>query len=271
MCADRRLAARCRAAAAGVLGALRDAVFPGKCLECGTLLPPAAAGGAGPDPWAAPFLDPFFCEGCLKGVIALESPLCPRCGVMFKGRAGEDHFCGCCLEAPPAFQMARAAFVYDLSLVDVVHCLKYKGKTRLARPLGVLLAETYRRYWGAEPVDLVVPVPLHRRRLKERGFNQASLLLRHWRGGGGAPLPPVEPGLLERVKDNAPQAGLGRQGRAVNIDGAFAVRHAERIAAKHLLLVDDVITTGATVGACAQALIDRGARRVDVLALARVI
>ncbi len=271
MRADRRPAGLWVSAAAGLLGALRDAVFPGKCLECGTLLPPAAAGRADAayDPFLA--LAPYFCGGCLQGVIGLEHPLCERCGVMFKTRAGEDHRCGRCIEAPPAFHMARAGFVYDLSLVDVIHCFKYKGKTQLAGPLGALLAETYRRYWGREPADLVLPVPLHPGRLKERGFNQAFLLLRNWRGGPDGSLPPVASGVLRRVKATVPQAGLGRLERAVNIGGAFTVRHAERIAGKHLLLVDDVITTGATVGGCAQVLLDHGARRVDVLALARVI
>jgi len=141
----------------------------------------------------------------------------------------------------------------------------------LARPLGLLLFEAFERHWGRAPVDVLLPVPLHRRRLKERGFNQALLLVRRWPLRLGMPKVPVDTGVLRRARATAPQAGLGRRGRQANIAGAFALRHPERVAGRHILLVDDVITTGATAGECARLLLDNGASRVDVLALARVI
>ncbi|MCK7503942.1 MAG: hypothetical protein MZV70_07475 [Desulfobacterales bacterium] len=158
-------------------------------------------------------LGPHFCPGCLQGVLRVGHPLCPGCGVMFKGGVGEDHVCGRCLATPPPFHMARAAFVYDRSLVDVIHCFKYKGKTQLARPLGLLLFEAFERYWGRAPVDVVLPVPLHRRRLRERGFNQALLLVRRWPLRPGMPKVPVDTDVLRRARATAPQAGLGRRGR----------------------------------------------------------
>jgi len=253
--------------------ACREAVFPARCLECGQFLTPAPAEGLPAAPAADPLrlLGPHFCPGCLQGVLRVGHPLCPGCGVMFKSRVGEDHWCGRCLETPPPFHMARAAFVYDRSLIDVIHCFKYKGKTQLARPLGVLLFEAFERYWGRAPVDVVLPVPLHRRRLKERGFNQALLLVRGWPPRPGMPKVPVATDVLRRARATAPQAGLGRRGRQTNIAGAFALRHPERVAGRQILLVDDVITTGATAGECARLLLDNGAARVDVLALARVI
>jgi ComF family protein len=254
--------------------ACREAVFPARCLECGQFLAPASGDVLPAAPAAADalrLLGPHFCPGCLQGVLRVGHPLCPGCGVMFKGGVGEDHVCGRCLETPPPFHMARAAFVYDRSLVDVIHCFKYKGKTQLARPLGVLLFEAFERYWGRAPVDVVLPVPLHRRRLKERGFNQALLLVRRWPLRPGMPKVPVDTDVLRRARATAPQAGLGRRGRQANIAGAFALRHPERVAGRHILLVDDVITTGATAGECARLLLDNGAARVDVLALARVI
>lgn len=256
------------------MAACCEAVFPARCLECGQFLAPAPADGLPALPAAADalrLLGSHFCPGCLQGVIRVGHPLCPGCGVMFKGGVGEDHLCGRCIEAPPPFHMARAAFVYDRSLVDVIHCFKYKGKTQLARPLGVLLFEAFERYWDRAPVDVVLPVPLHRRRLRERGFNQALLLVRRWPLRPGMPKVPVDTDVLRRARATAPQAGLGRRGRAANIAGAFALRHPERIAGRHVLLVDDVITTGATAGECARLLLDNGAARVDVLALARVI
>jgi ComF family protein len=260
--------------ATSVWAACREAVFPARCLECGEFLAPAPADGVPAAPAAVDALQllrPYFCPGCLQGVIRAGHPLCPGCGVMFKGGVGEDHLCGRCLETPSPFHMARAAFVYDRSLVDVIHCFKYKRKTQLARPLGVLLFEAFERYWGRAPVDVVLPVPLHRRRLKERGFNQALLLVRRWPARPGMPKVPVDTDVLRRARATAPQAGLGRRGRQANISGAFALRHPERVVDRHILLVDDVITTGATAGECARLLLENGAARVDVLALARVI
>jgi ComF family protein len=255
--------------------ACRDTVFPARCLECRELLPAAVRQCAGREETfadALALLRPFFCPGCLRGVMPLDPPLCPRCGVMFKGRVGDDHACGRCREQPPPFHMARAAFVYDRSLVDVIHCFKYKGKLQLAAPLGLLLWQAFVHYWGEERVDAILPVPLHGRRLRSRGFNQAELLVRAWKNGpAGSQAPPIVSGVLRRVRATAAQAGLGRRERETNIRDAFAVRRPETIAGRHLLLVDDVVTTGATAAECARLLLESGAARVDVLALARVI
>jgi len=198
--------------------ACREAVFPARCLECGQFLAPAAGDGLPAAPAAADalrLLGPHFCPGCLQGVLRVGHPLCPGCGVMFKGGVGEDHVCGRCLETPPPFHMARAAFVYDRSLVDVIHCFKYKGKTQLARPLGLLLFEAFERYWGRAPVDVVLPVPLHRRRLKERGFNQALLLVRRWPLRPGMPKVPVDTDVLRRARATAPRrSAAGRSAAA---------------------------------------------------------
>jgi ComF family protein len=191
---------------------------------------------------------------------------------MFVGRDGGDHLCGRCLRQSPPFHMARAAFVYDRALVDVIHCFKYKGKLQLAAPLGQLLRQAFARFWADTHVDAIVPVPLHPRRLRVRGFNQADLFVRRWKNSASEPQPPpIQSRVLQRVKATAPQAGLGRRGRADNIRGAFIVNRAETIAGQHLLLVDDVITTGSTAAECARQLLKGGAARVDVLALARVI
>jgi ComF family protein len=259
---------------AAVFRACRDVVFPARCLACRVFIPTGVrkTGPATDRPAAGvDLLHPFFCPSCLRGVMPLESPLCPRCGVMFKARAGPDHLCGRCQQQPPAFGMARAAFVYDRTLVDVIHCFKYKGKLQLAAPLGRLLRQAYEQFWAAEGVDAILPVPLHRTRLRGRGFNQAELLVRRWNNGPAGSLPPILAGVLRRVRATPPQAGLGRRRRETNIRSAFAVNRPEAIAGGHLLLIDDVITTGATAAECAAQLLGSGAARVDVLALARVI
>lgn len=257
-----------------VLEALRAAVFPARCLQCRRLLPAAArvAGLPEPAPAEEDLLHPYFCRDCRSAVTPVEPPLCPRCGIMFKSRDGVDHLCGRCMEQAPPYHMARAAFVYDRSFVEVIHCFKYKGKTRLARPLGLFLWRAFCRHWEGQTVDLVLPIPLHRQRLRRRGFNQSDLLLREWeRHWPPAAVPPIVSDVLERAKTAVPQAGLGRRERESNIRGVFAVRRPEQVKGRHILVVDDVITTGATAGECARVLLASGAARVDVLALARVI
>lgn len=265
---------RLRRQVLAALEALRAAVFPARCLHCRRLLPAEACGHedrllAAVD---GDLLRPYFCSDCRLAVMAVEPPFCPRCGIMFQSRVGADHLCGRCLEQAPSFHMARAVLVYGQSTVDIIHCYKYKGKTRLAAPLGTLLWRTFVRYWEGRPVDLVLPVPLHRRRLRRRGFNQSELLLRAWRTHAHSlAVPSMGSGVLVRTRTAAPQAGLSRRERESNIRGVFAVRRPEQVDGRNVLLVDDVITTGATAGECARVLLASGAARVDVLALARVI
>lgn len=261
---------------AACLSAFRQALFPPRCLSCRTWLenePPAAAALSAAGPWAEAmaWLRPHFCPGCFQAVVPLEQPLCIGCGTMVSGADGPDPLCASCRDQAPAFDRARAAFAYQGSLREVIQCLKYRGQTQLAGPLGQLMHAVYRRFWQPADVDLILPVPLHRRRLRERGFNQALLLVRRWPRAAGEPRVPLECSVLVRTRATAPQAGLDRRARRTNISGAFAVRSPARVAGRRLLLVDDVITTGATVAECARVLKQSGAARVDVLALARVV
>jgi len=150
--------------------------------------------------------------------------------------------------------------------MEAIHFLKYEKKTALAKPLSLLARKAFFQSWGAESIDLLVPVPLHVRRLRERGFNQAYLLARRWTRQEGIALDGLN---LHRHRRTQPQTTLSRADRQKNIRGAFALRHPERIQRQKILLVDDVYTTGATVNECARVLMDGGAEFVDVLTLAR--
>ncbi len=194
---------------------------------------------------------------------------------MFTSRRGEDHRCGDCLAHPGHYGMARAVGIYEGGLMALVHQLKYRGRLAMVPPMARMLDDSYRRYWQSASVDLVLPVPLHPRRMRRRGFNQADLLLRAWQEStaGEAELPKPERcgQVLVRTRATPPQTGLNRRERRRNIRGAFRVVARKRIREKRLLLVDDVFTTGATVEEAARVLVAAGARSVDVLTFARTL
>ncbi|MGD9331618.1 MAG: hypothetical protein PVJ53_09925 [Desulfobacterales bacterium] len=174
------------------------------------------------------------------------------------------------------YRRARAGGVYDGALMALIHRLKYRGCLSLVRPLGGLLLATYRRHWPPQEIDLVLAMPLHIRRLRQRGFNQAQLLVDVWAGiarrwGGDGPrfVKPRE--VLVRSKATMPQTGLGKAARRRNIRRAFTVVNRKAVVGRCVLLVDDVYTTGATVEEAAGELRRNGAQAVDVLTVARTM
>jgi ComF family protein len=234
-----------------IVAALADLVWPRRCAACDRRLPAGVV-----DPAAR-----AFCSTCADSLLPVSSPRCPSCGLTH-GAGLVDHCCTACLADPPAFETARAPYLYGGALADAISRLKYTGATWLADPLGALLA-------SAEPAarpDLVVPVPLHRRRLVERGFNQSALLAARLARRLGAPL---EANAIQRVADTPPQARHARHERLAALRGAFAPRSGRRLDGERVLLVDDVVTTTATVRAATRALLKAGAGAVEVASLAR--
>jgi ComF family protein len=219
-----------------VLAELLDLVFPPRCAACGE---PSEAGP--------------FCRVCAEAVDPVP-PGCSRCGL-----PGPDAACGACLARPPAFDAVRAGGLFGGPLADAIHALKYRDRPALARPLGAWLAARV----PLPPGAAVVSVPLGRRRRRERGYDQAALLAGALSRAAGALRLRAA---LERVRETAPQVGRDREARARNVRGAFAARGVE---GRDLVLVDDVVTTGATADACARALRAAGARSVTVVSLAR--
>jgi len=175
--------------------------------------------------------------------------------------AGVIGFCEVCASLLEPSPDPRAVYLYGGPLAEAIRKLKYRHRTELAEPLGRRLARGCASLAGE--VDVVVPVPLHRRRLAERGFNQSALLARRVARSLGLPL---RPRALRRLRDTPPQASLDRADRAANVRDAFRARATEA----RVLLIDDVRTTGATLAACAEALTAAGAARVHVRTLARV-
>ena len=205
------------------------------------------------------------CPECDKKIARVSGPLCPRCGRVFPPREGADHLCGACQTQPPPFARARAGVLYEEEGPSGRAIKGFKYGRRLDM-LPVL------RHWLKSPLcrelvdaaDLILPVPLHPKRLRERGFNQALLLAQDL-----APAK-LQRDLLRRLRHTKPQAGLTPKERGENVKGAFAVTEPRQVAGKNLLLVDDVFTTGATVRECAKVLLKAGAARVEVITAARV-
>jgi ComF family protein len=207
-----------------------------------------------------------LCERCMEEVRYLGSPLCVRCGALFVAGDGGDHICGDCLLKPPPFILARSLVLYAPPVSTLLHRLKYRSDrtvlstlTHLARPFD---------FSPFASCDLIVPVPLHRKRLQERGLNQ-SLLLAH--GFFLQDAQAIHPGLLVRTRDTVPQTSLGSKERRKNLRSAFAVTRMADICGKSVCLVDDVFTTGATVIECAGTLMRAGAKEVKVLTMARAV
>lgn len=226
-------------------------VYPPTCIAC-----QAATG----DPHA-------LCASCWSRLRFIERPFCERLGTPFPVDWGQPLLSPAAIADPPVFQRARAVVRYDDTARALVHRLKYGDRLELARALGGMMVRA-----GAElmdEADVIVPVPLHPLRLWWRRFNQAMALASIVSRAGGVP---CEPFLLTRVKRTRSQVGLTKLQRQENLQGAFRVPPdaKARLKGRHVLLVDDVLTTGSTANAAARALLRAGAAGVDVLAFARV-
>jgi ComF family protein len=236
---------------------LLDALFPVDCLGCAARLTGATARLG---PW---------CTRCRTAAPPPPSPLCGCCGVPLAVReaGGVANRCVSCRAHAPAFTVARGAALYDAtatasSFVSAVQALKYRADRSLAHALADLIVVRL-------PIPrhaLIVPVPLHRRRLRERRYNQAALIAHAVADRVGRP---VAGRALIRALAGPAQATLGAEARRRNLRDAFVVARPADVRDRRILLIDDVITTGATADACARALLQAGARRVDAYAAGR--
>ena len=242
-----------RAATLGLrfAAAALDALYPPTCLACR-----AATGAHG-----------ALCPRCWSAMRFIERPFCERLGTPFEQDLGDALLSPQAIADPPVFARARAVARFeDGPARKLAHRLKYSDRSELARPIARWMARA-----GADVLadaDLIAPVPLHRMRLWRRRFNQAALLARELSRETGKP---CDVGALTRVKATRSQVGLSRAQRAENVQGAFRVAEGAQIRGRNVVLVDDVLTSGATVNAAARILLRAGASRVDVLVFARVV
>ena len=229
-----------------------DALLPPQCLGCGALVDEPG----------------LLCAECWDSVVFLGPPQCPACGFPFEYSLGEGALCGACSRRRPVFERARAAVAYDDASRHLILAFKHGDRTDAAPAFARWLARAGGELLGE--AECIVPVPLHWSRLFARRYNQAALLAQNLGRLGSVP---VVPDALVRRRRTPPQGRMGTAARRRNLAGAFAVgpRGRARIEGRRVLLVDDVLTTGATAAACGRTLLGARAGAVDVLTLARVV
>lgn len=215
-----------------------------------------------------PVGDQGLCAGCWSKLSFISRPFCERLGIPFAYDPGAGLLSMEAIADPPSYQHARAAVRYDDVARALVHAFKYGDRLDLAPTIGRWTASAGRELLAE--ADALVPVPLHWRRLWARRFNQSASLAEAISAVSGIP---VAHSALKRVKPTAHQVGLSKSERAVNVQGAFRVPDNGKtdVTGRRLVLIDDVLTSGATADACARALLRAGAANVDVLVFARVV
>ena len=230
---------------------LLNALFPPQCLCCGVLLHQHGA----------------LCNDCWQSLHFITAPMCHSCGHPFEYDLGEEALCGECIRERPVYDSAYSVLVYDDTSKALMHKLKFEDQGHLA-PIFADWLHTHMQHLSSP--DIVIPVPLSRKRLFARRYNQSALVAKELAKRLNIT---YDPQLLLRTKHTKPQTGLTRPQRQENVAGAFrvAMPHGEIITNKSILMIDDVMTTGATIEACTKTLKKAGAGQVHVLTLARVV
>lgn len=207
-----------------------------------------------------------LCAKCASDFQEVEHPMCSVCGVPF--RAGSDHICGDCSKKKPAFDKVRTWGVHRGAGRYAVIGLKFGRKTKLADHLANLMTATLLKEFEMGEIDTIIPVPLHKRRLRWRGFNQSLLLAKGISSATGIE---VDYLTLKRIRHTKPQTRLPLNQRSENVKGAFQVARPNFVKDRTILLVDDVFTSGATLTECAKTLKASGARAVYALCAVRAV
>jgi len=241
-----------------LLSQLIDIIYPPRCHICGRFL------SADEDRASSHHL----CDDCLGALTPITHPICTVCGLPFSTSKGQDHPCENCLRKKPRYDSVRAPYLYSGPLMEAIQRFKYSSETQLTSSLGTLLS-AFAKELVPNPQDfLTVPVPLHTRRLRQRGFNQSLLLAKVVATDLGTQL---DYRSLIRIRHTRAQTGLRKEERRKNVKDAFSVTYPGIIKGRKILLVDDVFTTGYTLNECARSLKKSGATVVMCLTLARTL
>jgi ComF family protein len=228
-----------------------DTLFPRSCVFCDS---------ARVDPKS------FLCQECLESIRVISHPFCSQCGLPIPGLALQsDGLCGRCLSSPPPYSRARYGVYYEGRLRDALIRFKYYAALAVGKSLSDVLIAAFRRHYDRDEFDMIIPMPVHRKRLFQRGFNQAVILAVNL---ASKVTLPVDRRSLIKVKDTPPQAQLPRAQRVSNLRNSFSIHDPVNVLKKNVLLIDDVATTGSTIAEATKTLLKAGASRVDALVLA---
>lgn len=237
----------------GFLRSLLDVVLPPLCHVCHSFTPATE--------------ELHICPDCRDQLPFITGPHCSLCGIPFIG-VGSDHPCGACLAERPVYDSAAAPLRYEGAVSELIHGYKYGYRTVLRRPLALLMLERLEGFITEVAPEVMIPVPLHQTRMRQRGFNQALLLAEPLSRRWGIPL--LRGGMV-RIRPTEPQVNLAATERKINVRGAFAVADVDAVNGRRVLLVDDVLTTGSTANECARILKEVGASQVRVVTVARAV
>ena len=232
--------------------ALVNLIYPLSCQSCGLKLEPTNTR--------------YLCKSCWNKISKNQQPFCIKCGMTLPGSTEEKSQCEACSKKDYAFTRAWSTGLYQGILKECIHLLKYNKKVFMAEPMGKLMTDFIKRYLDFGNIDLIIPVPLHPARLREREFNQSALLAEQINKRFNIPLSLNN---LVKVRPTRPQAGLSGKERQANIQLAFKIKNSSLFSEKNVLLVDDVFTTGSTINECSTALLRSGTNNIYVLTLAR--
>jgi len=233
---------------------IRDIILPLRCLACTEII-------------NSP-VERLLCSSCQEKIVLIFAPFCPICGLPFPNSPAGSHICSNCLENEPFYTKARAVVSFETIMMDAIHKFKYGRSIPTGEALSLFMAAFPFPDFDFTQYDLLIPVPLHIKKLRERGFNQSLLLAKAL---GKKYKLSVDFSSLKRSKFTLSQTGLSKSARGKNIKGAFVVKDQEKVSGKDIILIDDVFTTGATINECAQTLLKAGAHNVAALTLARVL
>ncbi|MDH7498813.1 MAG: ComF family protein [candidate division NC10 bacterium] len=214
----------------------------------------------------------LICGSCWDAIQVIEGPICPRCGIPFPSAESQafasDFLCGSCRLQEPPFHQARSVGYYEGTLREAIHLFKFGRREEMGRHLGALMVDHFPAEWEDFGLDLIVPIPLHPRRRRQRGFNQSLILGEALARAFDLRL---HGRLLSRARPTLPQSDLPLSEKFANLKGAFEVRRTEEMEGKNILLVDDIYTSGATAQEASKTLLKAGAERVFVYTLARSV
>lgn len=242
-------------------------LYPLKCIKCGVYIDPETI--------ESQTMEACFCDNCMDGEFyPMAIPFCRKCGAKFHHDFTENHVCEACLKAPLKLDRVRAVLEYKGITKDAIPLFKYHSKLSLAKVFERLLFQAFIKHFKNFKIDLVMPIPLHKKKLRQRGFNQAFLMVRNFiklyeKLYDKKPEWKIDAVSLARIKRTKPQTGFDTEQRKNNLKNAFKVLKPKNIKQKNILLIDDVFTTGVTCNEAAAVLLKNGAQKVQALVLAR--